>query len=76
MTIFVLVLTCLALALFGLAARDHASMAVQGWLLLIAGLGWGTTVGLAVKAVSDEHQARQARAAERRRLKLIPRDGY
>ena len=73
MTIFVLVLTCLALAIFGLAARDHASMAVQGWLLLmIAGLGWGTNVGLAVKAVSEEHQARQARVAERRPARTDP----
>lgn len=34
MAVFALVLTCMALVTYWMAARDEESMTVQGWLLL------------------------------------------
>ena len=38
MAAFALVLMCMALVTFWMAARDGASMIVRGWLLLVSGL--------------------------------------
>ncbi len=43
-------------------------MSAQGWLLLLAGLPRGMTVGFAAKAVSDE--VRMTRSGYEERLRL------
>ena len=65
MAIFALGLTSGVLVTFWMAARDRASVTVQGWLLLLAGIAWGMIVGFAVKAVSDEAQATRSRQEAR-----------
>ena len=72
---FALVLTCMALVAFWMAARDGASMTVQGWLLLVSGLFWGTTVGFAAKAVRDEVQTALTRREARLRQEREWRKG-